>query len=163
MEHHIRKLLAAELQTPSSVFSVAVEPSHIFEIRDLRLELTNQRLDDSLIHRYWRNVNHLVHSYIQRLCFHPVSWALSSGEKMLFIIKSAKWLYTVYPVLTKYIQWLCSCSDTKESEWAGKAQICSQYNYRFLIIVTSMLTQLNKLQPAVFRFEEESLRWCESC
>lgn len=74
------KLLAAALQISSPVFlffSMVLETAHIFEIRDLRLKLTNQHLDDSLIPKYWRKVNH----YIQCFCFHPVSWAFPSGEK----------------------------------------------------------------------------------
>lgn len=55
---------------------MAPKSAHIFGIRSLISDLTNQRLDDSLIPRYWRNGDR---SYIQHLCFHPVSWALSSG------------------------------------------------------------------------------------
>lgn len=156
MEHHI--------QVTGCLFSVALEPAHIFEVRDLRLEL------DKSAFRWQFNPQILKKCQPLGAQLHPAfvfpSGELSlvlRGKKMLFITKSTKWLYSVYAVLTKYIQWLCSCSDSKESEWAGKAKICSQYNYRFLIIVTSMLTQLNKLQPAAFGFEEESLRWCESC
>lgn len=58
-----------------------LETVHVSEITDLRLKLTNQRSDDSLIPEHWRNVNHSVLRYTQRFCFHPVSWASSSGEK----------------------------------------------------------------------------------
>lgn len=51
----------------------------------------------------------------------------------------------------------------RESEWAGWTQISPQYNYRFHVIVVSVLAQLNKLQPAYLWLEWESKWWCKYC
>lgn len=135
-------------------------------LRDIRVNIEA----DTKVHRW--QFNPQIRKEISATCYIAAAhftFQLASGDLSLVFKQKycllSSWLSDFIQsiqVLTKCIQWLCSCSDSKESEWADKAQVYCQYNYRFLMIVPSMLTQLSKLQPAVFGFEGESLWCCES-
>lgn len=94
VRHHI-EVSGCSTSNQIPFFPRNPEPAHIFEMRDLRLNLTNQCTDDIWIPWYWENLPQLaaISTFNVSVSIRRVEPGLPAN--FFIIIKYTKWLYTV--------------------------------------------------------------------